>query len=76
MEEPIVSTISGIKANIQKLVKGEIARKNIFFIARDLEQSMLEKNYGEVVKTNNPEFQSLMKEMISDTASHRDQLTR
>ena len=72
----VQTTISGIKANIQRLLKREIARKNMFFIARDLEQSMLEKNYAEIVRTNDPEFQSLMKEMVADTVSHRNQLDK
>jgi hypothetical protein len=72
----VQTTISGIKANIQRLVKREIAGRNMFFIARDLEQSMLERNYTEIVRTHDPEFQSLMKEMLADTISHRDQLDR
>jgi hypothetical protein len=72
----VQTSISGINGNIQRLVKREIARKNMLFIARDLEQSMLERNYAEIVKTNDPEFQSLVKEILSDTVSHREQLNR
>ena len=72
----VQTSISGIKANIQKLTKREIARKNMFFIARDIEQSMLERNYAEIVKTNDPEFKSLIDEILSDTVAHREQLNR
>jgi hypothetical protein len=72
----VQTSIAGIKGNIQRLVKREIARKNMFFIARDLEQSMLEKNYAEIVKTDDAEFQSLVNEILSDTVSHREQLNK
>ena len=72
----VQTSISGVKANIQRLAKREIARKNMFFIARDIEQSMLEKNYSEIVKTNDAEFQSLVNEILSDTVSHREQLNK
>jgi hypothetical protein len=72
----VQTSISGIKGNIQRLVTREIARKNMFFIARDIEQSMLERNYAEIVKTNDAEFQSLVNEILSDTVSHREQLNR
>jgi len=72
----VQTSISGIKANIQRLAKREIARKNMLFIARDIEQSMLERNYSEIVKTNDAEFQSLIKEILSDTVSHREQLNK
>jgi hypothetical protein len=72
----VQTSISGIKGNIQRLAKREIARRNMFFIARDLEQSMLEKNYAEIVKTNDAEYQSLVSEILSDTVSHREQLNK
>ncbi len=72
----VQTSISGIKANIQRLAKREIARKNMLFIARDIEQSMLERNYSEIVKTNDAEFQSLINEILSDTVSHREQLNK
>jgi hypothetical protein len=72
----VQTSISGIKAHIQRLVKREIARKNMFFIARDIEQSMLERNYSEIVKTNDTEFQSLVNEILLDTVAHREQLNK
>ena len=72
----VQTSIAGVKGNIQRLLKREIGRKNMFFIARDIEQSMLERNYSEIVKTNDAEFQSLIKEILSDTVSHREQLNK
>ena len=72
----VQTSIAGIKGNIQRLLKREIARKNMFFIARDIEQSMLERNYSEIVKTSDSEFKSLVNEILSDTVSHREQLNK
>jgi hypothetical protein len=72
----VQTSIAGVKGNIQRLLKREIGRKNMFFIARDIEQSMLERNYSEIVKTSDAEFKSLINEVLSDTVSHREQLNR
>ena len=72
--EAIWTSISGIQWNIERLVKKEITEKNMLFIARDVEQSMLESKYGDAVKSNDPEYQSLLKEIISDTVAHRERL--
>jgi hypothetical protein len=44
----------------------------MLFISRDIEQSFLENRYGEIVKTNDTEFQSLMNEILLDTLAHRE----
>ena len=44
--------------------------------ARDLDQSIIESKYGEVIKTDDIEFRSLMSEVVSDTRSHLDRLNR
>jgi hypothetical protein len=44
----------------------------MLFISRDIEQSILESRYGEIVKSSDVEFQSLMKEIESETLAHRE----
>lgn len=63
--------IRGIRGNIDKVRTGTIQRKNALFMARDMEQSMMEQRYGEVVKTEDIEYLGLMKEIISDTVTHK-----
>ena len=72
----VQTSIAGIKGNVQRLLKKEIARKNMLFIARDLEQSTLESNYGEIVKTNDIEYKNLINQILSETAVHRDRLNK
>jgi hypothetical protein len=70
----IQTSIAGAQWDIQRLNRKEMTRKNMLFIARDLEQSVLERNYAEILKSNDIEFQSLMKEMLSETIQHRKYL--
>ena len=44
----------------------------MLFISRDIEQSILEKQYAEIVRSANIEFHSLINEIISDTLTHRE----
>jgi hypothetical protein len=48
----------------------------MLFIARDLEQSILESSYSDVIKTSDTEFQTLIKEVLSDTVGHRERLDK
>ena len=66
--------ILGIKSNIERIKRKEITEKKMLFIGRDLEHSILESNYGEMVKTDETEFQSLLREIVSDTIEHREYL--
>jgi hypothetical protein len=68
--------IAGIKSNIERLKREEIDEKKVLFLGVDLEQSFLESNYAEIVKTKDSEFQSLMREINADTVFHREYLNR
>ena len=72
----IQTSISGIKSNIQRLKKKELFQKNMLFIARDLEQSILESHYADIVRTNDVEFQALINQVLSDTVAHREWLNK
>jgi hypothetical protein len=67
----IKTVISGMKDKIQKIKKGEIPKNNALFIARDIEQAMIEDRYSEIVKTDDVEFKSLVQEIVNDTNAHK-----
>jgi len=72
---PAVQTMmAGIQWNIQRLRKREITEQNMLFIARDLERSILENNYAQMIKNDDSGFQALMNEIVSDTVDHHDYL--
>lgn len=72
----IETATSGIRLNINRLKKGALPLYKTLVTARDLDQSIIESKYGEVIKTDDIEFRSLMSEVVSDTRSHLDRLNR
>jgi hypothetical protein len=74
---PAIQTMmSGIQWNIQRLRKREITEQNMLFIARDLERSILENSYGQMLRSDDPGFQALVNEIVSDTVDHHAYLAQ
>jgi len=65
------TAITGIHDNIKRLMGGFLSREKVLFIARDIEQSVLEANYSEIVNTSDIECQTLMKDILSQTYDHK-----
>jgi hypothetical protein len=63
--------ISGIVENTKRISQGTVDRKKLFILARDVEQSILESNYSGIVKTNNTEYQTMMKLIQMQTHEHK-----
>ncbi|HOG06800.1 MAG: hypothetical protein M0P04_04435 [Syntrophales bacterium] len=61
----------GIRQNISKIARGALSRLQMLVVARDIEQSLIEAQYGSVVKTNDVEYQTLLKEIVDQTYGHR-----
>ena len=70
------TSILGIRGDIERLKRREIPKNKILFIARDLEQSVIESKYFEVVKGRDVEYQNMIEEMRIDTMAHRDELNK
>ena len=66
--------ISKLKAYVDGLKRQEIKEQEVFSLGVALERSFLESRYAEVVKSNDPEFNSLMREINADTIFHREYL--
>lgn len=65
------TAMTGLKDIIRRLTSSTISCEKILIVARDIEQSILESNYAEIVKTADLEYQSLMKGIISQTYEHK-----
>ena len=66
--------ITGIENNIHRLKNEEISEGNVLFIARDIEHSLIECKYDELVKTNDMEYQTLVKKIVSQTLAHHNKI--
>lgn len=51
---------------------GQVDRKRAFFMARDIEGSVLEARYHEIVTTDNVEFKKTLERIGRETATHKD----
>ncbi|MEI8172512.1 MAG: hypothetical protein WCH07_03385 [Deltaproteobacteria bacterium] len=65
------TAMAGLKDNVTRLTSGAFPCEKMLIIARDIEQSILESHYTEIVKTADIEYQTLMKNILSQTYEHR-----
>ena len=68
--------ISSVKNNIESVRNNEFSELKALYIARDIEQSVIERKFTEIVKTRNIEYQNLEKEIISQTREHRNSIDK
>ena len=64
--------ISGIEDNRHRLKGGGISKRNALFIARDIERSLIEAKYSEIVKTTDIEYKNLLTAIITQTEAHEN----
>ena len=70
----VQSAINGIMKTIERLKSEDISKKKMLSIALDIENSMLERKYSEIVKTNDIEYQTISKIIDEETKTHRDKI--
>lgn len=66
--------ISNIENSIQRLKDGGFQYRQFLFAALDLEQSILESGYMEIVEAGDLEYQTLMSHVVRETDIHKGQL--
>ncbi len=72
----IKTFISRIEDNILRLKKGELLKKNVFYMARDIEQALLEDKISEIVRTDDVEYQTLAKNIHMQTKYHKNKINK
>ena len=70
----IQTIMNGIKGHLKRLRKRAITRNQAINVARDLELSIIEKNFGEILRTTDVEYLTLVKEIEEDTRQHRNSI--
>jgi hypothetical protein len=56
---------------IERMRKGKILKQELLSVAADLESSVLELCYGDIVRTNVKEYCALARKLDEDTKEHR-----
>jgi len=72
----VAEVLSGVRNLIRRLKNGEFSRKAILLLSRDLEQSVLESKYMEMLKTEDRDYQKMISEIVLQTEAHQQQLLR
>jgi hypothetical protein len=70
----VQTMITGIRNDIDRLKKKEIREDKAIVIARDIEQSFIEFRYSEIVKTADIEYNTLVQEIVKETAQHKTKI--
>jgi hypothetical protein len=65
---------TGLEAEIHRLEKGEIGRRQVLAIARDYEQTLVEKQFYRVVRSPRPEYLVISEEIECETRAHFQRL--
>ncbi|MDD5628326.1 MAG: hypothetical protein PHU21_04635 [Elusimicrobia bacterium] len=68
--------IKGIKWNQERALKGALPRRQLIGVARDIESSIIESSFRNIVETQNQEFQELMKQLLDETADHHGKIDK
>jgi len=70
------TVISYSKSNIADMRAGRLKEPKPFFLAMDLENSILEARYFEIVKSKDLEYQQLSSTVMKETFDHRDTIKK
>lgn len=62
--------IRGIEENKERCLRGVLSHKQMLFIARDIERSIIEDKFYEVVTTDDLEYNTLAKAIMVETIEH------
>lgn len=66
------TALAGLQQIAGRLSAGALSPESMLITARDIEQSLLESHYGEIVKTTDLGYQTLLKKILSQTQEHRN----
>lgn len=66
----VKTVITYLKDVINRLNAGQYSYKKLLTIAMDIEKSVLESQYSEIVKTQDVEYQNLMANILKETHDH------
>ena len=70
----IQTAIGGVRQNIRKIQDRGIRREKLLYLSRDLEQSLLERQFYEAIECRDPQCLGMIQEIIADTLAHREML--
>ncbi|MDZ4165036.1 MAG: hypothetical protein U1C55_07900 [Smithellaceae bacterium] len=65
------TVIGGAKTNLAKIKNREIPRDKVIIILKDMEKSLIEARFFDILKTSDSEYNELARKVKTDTVNHR-----
>jgi rubrerythrin len=65
---------TGLEVETQRLRSGEIGRRSAVMIARDYEQTLVEKRFYKVVRSSRPDYLKISEDIERETRAHFQRL--
>ncbi len=75
-KEGVNTFIKYIEEQKNRVIRGELDELKLLYIARDIEQSIIENKFYEIVSTNDVEFNNLTRFVLQDTNYHKERITQ
>ncbi len=69
--QAVATTHRGVEGMIRQVQDGAVTLRQALGMSRDLEQSLLEKNYDSILKSSDLTYTVAMKKVVEDTQNHR-----
>lgn len=70
-EAAIKTFVNGINIYVDKLMKNEVPIRNLLYIARDFENTMIETKYAEAIISDDPTFNAFIEEIKKQDEGHK-----
>ena len=64
------AALAGLQNNLQRLERGELSKQQILSLSLGVENWLVEFGYGDFLKTDDPEYNSLAREIAVQTEKH------
>jgi 1,2-phenylacetyl-CoA epoxidase catalytic subunit len=64
----------GLTSQIERLQKGQLARRSAFFFARDFEKTLVEHRFYDSIRSENGEYQAIQRRIQRETEIHLQKL--
>ena len=63
-----------LTSQIERVQKGQLARRSAFFIARDIEKTLVNHRFYDSIRSENREYQAIQSRIQRETESHLQKL--
>jgi len=68
--------VAGVQANLEAVRNGALKDDRLYFVSHEIEHALLESRFHELLKTDDAEYNTLLRKVADETGAHRATLDR